>query len=299
MNLSRLLLVIALVWPAASPGQKKNEIVELQREMALTQDQVRKMQTAMEEKFNALTGLVQQAVDTANKSNSALATLDGKLNERLRQQEKSLVAPVAAIGSKMEDTGNEVRAVREAVSELTSLMRKQQLQLVDLANAVRTLSAPPAPPPSAGDGSGSPTGPPAGVSAQSLYDNALRDKSSGNSDLAFQQFQDYLKYFPKTEYAPNAQYYVGEIYYNRSELDSALKAFQGVLDNYPENNKTPDAMYMKGMTLAKMGEKAEAAREFGILLKEHPTADVSTKARRELKLLGYPAPGAASKRTRK
>lgn len=298
MNLSRLFFILLLLaaWPPAGPAQKRNEIVELQREMALTQDQVRKMQTAMEEKLGALTALVQQALDTANKSHSAMAALDGSLRDRLRQQEKSLVEPVAAIGTKVEETGNEARAVREAVGELAALVRKQQLQLVDLANAVRTLQAPPAPPPSAGDGSAAVSAPPAGVSAQSLYDNALRDKTSGNADLALQQFQDYLRYFPKTDHAPNAQFHIGEIHYGRSELDPALKAFETVLERYPENNKSADALYMKAMTLAKMGEKAAAAEEFRSLLRDYPNADVAVKARRELKVLGYPPPAGGTRR---
>jgi len=39
-----------------------------------------------------------------------------------------------------------------------------------------------------------------------------------------QEFQDYLKYFPKTELAPNAQFYVGEIYLRNGDSENAVKS---------------------------------------------------------------------------
>jgi len=43
------------------------------------------------------------------------------------------------------------------------------------------------------------------------------------------------------ELAPKAQYYLGEIDYNRGDYTSAVKNFDMVLEHYPENPKTADA----------------------------------------------------------
>ena len=83
---------------------------------------------------------------------------------------------------------------------------------------------------------------------------------AGKYDIAFQEFSEYLKYFGKTDLAPNAQYYIGDIYYRKMDYTNALMAFDAVLEVFPENPKTPDARYMKAMSLLKLGRNDSAAR---------------------------------------
>jgi tol-pal system protein YbgF len=124
--------------------------------------------------------------------------------------------------------------------------------------------------------------------------------SAGNSELALQQFQDFLKSFGTTEMAPNAQFYIGQINYNKGQLDSALQAFDAVLEKYTDNNKTADAMYMKGKTLLRLEQRTAAAEEFREVIKRFPSSDVAPKARAELKSLGLSPTGspASKKRSR-
>lgn len=270
-----------VVWSLPACAQSR-EIRELQRDMALLGDQVRQMQRSLDENMAALRVLVQQAVDGVNKTNTAMAVLENHVRERLREQEKTLVQPMATASSKVDQMATEFQAMREAMNDLTARMGKLEQRLVDLSNTIRVLQAPPAPP------TASASGPPPGVTAEGLYANAMRDKDSGNYDLALQEFTDYLKYFGATDTAPNAQYHIGEIYYNRGELEEALRAFDLVLEKYPENVKTRDAMYMKGQTLLKMGQRTKAAEEFRAIVSRWPSSELAAKARARLKELGLP-----------
>jgi tol-pal system protein YbgF len=166
---------------------------------------------------------------------------------------------------------------------------------VELSNTVRTLQAPPPPPPAAGS---TESGPPAGVSPTQLYESALKDRSGGNFDLARQGFEEYLKWFPTTDLAPNAQFYIGQIYYDKNEFPEAIKAFDAVLERFPENNKTADAMYMKGMALLKYGQRTQAGQEFLTVIQKYPTSEVATKARAQRKALGLSVPSTPSRRRR-
>jgi tol-pal system protein YbgF len=278
---TRWAAVLLLVAACVCPAQRK-EYVELQREIALLGEQVRSLRSAMDEQFNRLTLLVQQAADTAARTNTAVASLDNDLRQRLREQEASVGRPVAAIGTKVDQLAAEFQALRESVAELNRRMGRLELQIVDISSAVRTLQAPPAPPAGAG-------GPPAGLSAESLYQNALRDKNGGNLELALKEFTDYLQYFGNTELAPNAQFYIGEIYYLRGEMDEAIRAFDLVLERYPENNKTADAHYMKGMALLKVGRRNQARDEFYSLIERFPNHELAAKAKAQLRALGLPA----------
>ncbi|MCS6952714.1 MAG: tetratricopeptide repeat protein [Bryobacterales bacterium] len=270
---------LALVATACLCPAQRKEYVELQREIALLGEQIRGLKSAMDEQFNRLNLLVQQAVDAAARTNTAVASLDNDLRQSLREQEANVGRPVTAIGTKVDQLAGEFQALRESVAELNRRMGRLELQIVDISTAVRTLQAPPAPPPGAG-------GPPPGLSAESLYQNALRDKNGGNLELALKEFTDYLQYFGNTELAPNAQFYIGEIYYLRGEMDQAIRAFDLVLEKYPDNNKTPDAHYMKGMALLKVGRRNQARDEFYNLIERFPNHELAAKAKAQLKALG-------------
>ncbi|MBI2689748.1 MAG: tetratricopeptide repeat protein [Acidobacteria bacterium] len=285
-----IFLLPLLVVSALPAFTQKEKIAEIQRDILLMQDQIRAMQRSQDEKMAAMQVLVQQTLDSANKANTSVALLDAALRDRMKEQEKLLIAPVAGVGAKVETMSNDFAGLREAITDLSSRMGKLQNQIADINSAIKVIAAPPAPPPSSTATPAGPAGgPPAGVSAETLYNGALRDKSAGNADLAIEQFQNYLKWFGNTDLAPNAQYYIGEIKYLRGDLDGALMAFDTLLEKYPDNPKTSDAMLQKGRALVKAGFKAEARQEFTSLIKKFPNHDNAAKARTELAALSGPA----------
>lgn len=124
------------------------------------------------------------------------------------------------------------------------------------------------------------------MQAETTYTNAYRDFSGGKYDLAMQEFADYLKYFGTTEFAPNAQFYIGQIYYNKHDYDNALQAFDAVLERYSSGNKTADAHYMKGQCLMQLGRNDAAAKEFRDVYTRYPDTDLAAKAKARLRDLG-------------
>jgi TolA-binding protein len=292
MNWLRLALIGVLISPL-SFGQKR-EYVELQRDVATLQDQVRSLERSFNEKMGGLTTLVQQTIDSINKLNTNVAVLDASMRDR----EKNLATPVTAVGSKVDQMSSEFQAVRVSIDDLTSRLGKLERGLVDLGNTMKVMQAPPSPPPGAAGAAG---GPPQGLSAEDLYANAMRDKNSGNYDMAMAEFNDYLKFYGDTASAPNAQYYLGEIAFNRKDYEGALSAFNLVLERFPEdrNNKILDATYMKGRTLMQLGENAKAADEFRSVIRSAPQSDLAEKSKAQLKTLRLPVNPAGAKRTTK
>jgi len=290
-----LLVVVAL--PAVY-GQKK-EIMEMQRDILQMQDQLRSLQRSQDEKLAGIQVLLQQTLEVAGKASTATAVLEASLRDKLKDQEKNLVVPVAGLGTKVDQMSNDFSSVRESMADLTSRVGKLQNQVADLSSAIRTLSAPPAPPPGAAPTSPQAGALPSGVSAEQLYTAAMRDRTSGNADLSIAQFVDYLKYFGNTDLAPNAQFYIGEIEYLRGDYTASLAAFDKLLEAYPDNSKTPDALLLKGRALVKSGYKAEGRKEFDSLIKKYPSHENSAKARTELRALGSAAAPAAAGRKKR
>ncbi len=298
-----LLIAIFALCPVFAPAANR-DMIELQRDVAQLQDQVRTLQRSFDERFAALQVLVQQTLDASNKSNASLLESGRGITERV-------VGPVVGLNSKMDQLSNDVSAMRESVNDVTARMSKLQQQLTDLSNTVKVSNLPVAPPPGPSTASAVPGGDTTGaggaapeatgvppVKATTLYENALHDMQSGKADLALSEFQDYIKFYNDTELAPNAQFYIGQIRYSQAQFDQAIQEFDKVLEAYPNNNKTADAHYMKGKTLFQLGQRTAAAKEFQAVVTDFPNSNVAPQARAQLKVLGINPGGTPARRRR-
>lgn len=271
------LLIAAL--PFSAMAQKK-EMIELGRDLALLQEEVRTMQRSQNDRLSSIQGTLKAIQDQLAATNRAVTLLDSGLKDRM---EKSMVAPLSGVGAKVDTLGQDFGYVRESVTEINSRLGKLDQKIADLSNTIKTMQAPPAPPAGL---PGTASGPPPNVSSQSLYQDAMRDKLGGNLDLSLKEFHDYVAWFGDTDLAPNAQYYVGEILYNQKQYEQALVAFDKTLETYPKNGKTPDAHLMKGRTLLKMARRSDAEQEFRAAISASPSSDAASFAKSELRNLG-------------
>jgi len=302
MSLSRTFLVFLALAPFAFGANK--DIQELQRDVAMLQDQIRNMQRGFDERSASLLTLVQQTLESVNRTNTSLAVMENRFNDAIKQQQQMVSAPVASVGQKLDQMSEDFRAVRESVLDMNTRMGKLDAKMADLQNLVSTIqrpAPPPAPEGSNGSAPGNPgasSAPPPGMSAETTYTNAFRDYNSKKYDLALQEFSDYLKYFSNTQFAPNAQFYIGDIYYRQKDFPNSLQACDAVLEHFSDNNKPPDAHYMKGLVLMAMGRNDSAAREFRDVYSRYPDAEVAALAKARLKDLGLSVGGAAPSKSR-
>ncbi|MCC6264240.1 MAG: outer membrane protein assembly factor BamD [Bryobacterales bacterium] len=286
-----ILVCLLLISPSTLFAQKR-EIAELQRDILLLQDSVRVLQRTFDEKLENLTVLAQKNLDNASSQNTAVTMMDSTLKERVREMQGSMGTPLANLNSKVDQLSNEMKYLRQTMADVSQRMTAMERTLTDVSAAVNTM---PPPPPGAGAASNTATSPalgsPAqggapGVSASTLFENAKRDKSRGNFDLAVQEFEEYVRTFPGSASAPNAQYQIGEVHYIRKDYEKALEAFDALLERFPENDMTALGVYMKGMTLVKMGDRTKGAAEFRSLIKRFPNNEYAAKAQVQLQQMG-------------
>jgi tol-pal system protein YbgF len=273
------------------------EMIELQRDVSLLQDKVDGMQRDLDTKLGELTATMQQLRENSAASN---AQLQDSLNNGIGKQ----LAPVTGLGTRMESMGDDVRSLKDTINDLNARLERMDAKITDLKNQLQIMQSPP-PAPGAVSPSGAPnpggqpnndqappgqtqapSGPPAGMSLDKTYTDARRDLQTGNTDLATQEFQQILKYFPDSELAANAQYYLGEISYNKTDYPGAIQAFDAVLERYPQNPKTADAHLMKALALQRSGQRNRAIQEYKALIAQFPRSDDARKARAALRGLG-------------
>jgi TolA-binding protein len=295
MTAFRLAAVGLLVCPGFLLAQKREDFLSIQRDVAQLQDQVKQLQASQDQKMASLQAAMQQAMEESARVSAAMNALQKTLADRLADQQNKLEAPLATVGARLDQSSEDVRAIRENVAALNNRLAGIDNKLADISSAIRASAAQAAPAPPPGATPGAPA-PPPGVSAEGLFQNAFRDYSSGKDELAMMEFTDYLKYFPQqTENAAAAQYYIGQLYDRAKQYDDAIQAFDAVLERYPENPKTPDSLYMKGVDLQKAGRKTDAVTEFKDFVTRYPTHSLASNAQQHLRELA-PAPRPGKKK---
>ena len=195
-------------------GASKEQL-EMQRDIAQMQDQLRTLQSTVDQKLTALQVLVQQALDAASRANTSVSVLNAGVTSTLERELKQALTPVAGLAAKVDNTNNDVAEVRNQVQDLNTSMNRITQTLTDINNAIKVMQAPPAPAPTAPGGAAPP--PPADV----LFQTAFRDENGGKYDLAVSEFQDFIKYYPDNPNAARAQYNIGECHYTAQKFDQA------------------------------------------------------------------------------
>jgi tol-pal system protein YbgF len=82
--------------------------------------------------------------------------------------------------------------------------------------------------------------------------------------------------YPHHDYADNAQYWLGECFYDQKRYDKAAPEFRAVITRWPTGNKAPDAMLKLGFSLLALGD----ADKGGKVLREVPATYPRTEAAR-------------------
>lgn len=95
-------------------------------------------------------------------------------------------------------------------------------------------------------------------------------------------FQDFLKRYPSSKYAPNAQYWIGESYYSMEKYPEAKRRFLTVLKEYKGSVKEPDAALKLGYTFYATQEWDMARKTLQDVIKFFPGGSEADLAKKKL-----------------
>ena len=119
---------------------------------------------------------------------------------------------------------------------------------------------------------------------------AWADYTAGSYDLAIEGFAGYVRSFPKSEFADNAQYYIGESYFQRGKLAEAVDAFSRLVSTYPKSDVVGQAYYKRGLCYERMNQPDRAREAYDFLVKALPESDAGRLARQRLDALNRARP---------
>ena len=92
--------------------------------------------------------------------------------------------------------------------------------------------------------------------------------------------------YPNGDLASNAQFWIGESYYTKGDLESAVTAYRKVLADWPASRKAPDAMVKLGFSLSDLKRTSEARTTLEEVVRKYPGTNAAQLAADRLKRLG-------------
>jgi tol-pal system protein YbgF len=290
-------------------GAVSREMIELQQTVSQLLQGQTDLRSAMDSNNATLKTLIQQSLDSVSKLNSQMDAL-----------QKTVQETAANSGSRLDTVTQQTQGLSDNVQDIQARVGKLSQQLTDMQNLLQSIDAkvsggggaapggaqgaPGAPDQNAPGGTQAPGGPPntmnqqpnspgpggaanmPPISADTLYQNALRDYTSGNYTLARQEFSDYIKFFPTNDLASNSQFYLGEIAYQQNDFKGAIAAYELVMTQYPHSFKLGASLMKKGMSELELGERTSGIRDLRAVVSRFPGSDESRRASAKLHEMG-------------
>jgi tol-pal system protein YbgF len=220
--------------------QLSGQVEQLQFENRQLRDQLRRFQEDVEARFLERSG--------------------GTPNRPQQSPSSSLPSPVT-------QTVPQRRSETSGPASIADVIASEQAGTgpLDLNSVGR--SAAQAPPRSAPSVAASASGNP-----QADYEAAyawLLQKQYEQAEMGFRQF---LQSHPRSRLAPDATYWLGESYFQRSRHREGAEQFLKVTTDSATSTKAPDAMLRLGQSLLALGAKDQACATFTELDRKYPQA---------------------------
>ena len=120
------------------------------------------------------------------------------------------------------------------------------------------------------------------LKAYDVASNLFRRNDFASAIDAFRQF---LKEYPQSQLASNAQYWIGISYANLKDYRNALAAQEQVVLKHPQSAKAPDALLAIAAIHAEQGDTGSARNTLEDIIARFPSSEAAGKARTRLTTL--------------
>jgi len=170
---------------------------------------------------------------------------------------------------------NQLRGQVEVLAnELANAQKRQKDFYVDLDNRLRKLE----PRDVTIDGKSAKVDP----AEQKAYDAAMLLFKAGDYKTAGVALAEFVRQYPESGYAANAQYWLGNAYYAQRDCKNAIAAQRKLLAAWPDSNKAPDALLSIASAQETMGDRKSAQRTLEDLLTKYPKSGAAASAKHRL-----------------
>ena len=118
--------------------------------------------------------------------------------------------------------------------------------------------------------------------------NAGKEPDNGGGtqvEAQKQAFSAFLNRYPNSQYAGNAQYWLGEVNLAKGDLQAAGQAFAKVSQAYPSHAKVPDSLFKLADVERRLGHNDKARGILQQVIAQYPGSSAAQLAQRDLQRL--------------
>ncbi|HEX5128639.1 MAG TPA: tol-pal system protein YbgF [Usitatibacter sp.] len=208
---------------------------------------------------------------------------------------------VVELVRQIEQTNTEIARLRGQIEILAhenqQLQKRQRDFYLDIDSRLKRLEGnpagtPPATPP-AGDAPAAAPAPQAQraptkeeqAREMKAYDAASNLFRRNDFRSAIEAFRAFLKDYPESQLAVNANYWIGISYANLRDYRNALTTQQEILARHPQSAKAPDAMLAIAAIQIEQGDAGSARNTLEDIIARYPGSEAAGKARTRLAAL--------------
>ena len=192
--------------------------------------------------------------------------------EQLRQENKILRANIEEDRALLNKIANDLEQLKKNYEEKISVLAKDKVEGATTAPST-TPSTPTTPKEEPKE------------DMEGAYQQAYSTFRSGDYPAAVKLFQAFLSTYPKSEYADNAHYWIGESYYQQKDYDRAILEYDKVVKQYPKGDKVPSALLKQGFAFLDLGDRVNAKLLLQKVIKQYPQSPQAEIASKKLKTL--------------
>lgn len=197
------------------------------------------------------------------------------------------------------DVRGEMRAIREQMLQVQTLLGQSQATIARLRSEIESRSVAPAaapppgtvPPPVTPAGGRTAVAPAVDSAAtrlpgpNQLYSDGRDQLTRGSSATARVYFQDLLTNYPTSDYAPDAQFWIAESFAKEKNMPAADAAYAAVVSAHPTSAKAPTALYKRAQLVLRQGNTAQTRQLLEQVIARYPRSDEAELAAEQLKTL--------------
>jgi tol-pal system protein YbgF len=260
-----LVAMLALPAPLAAADKETRQMMAdiriLQEQSQQLQNQIQALIATLSESIKAVNTRLEDQTNTNRKSLADQKLVIDTMANDLRVLREKVDDNNVRVGS----LGQEIDALRQSVSSMNA-PRPFGFEPTGADSAAAGATPPDTPPPSAAAGAAG-----VGASPKKLLDGALADYFAGQFDLAAMGFESYVRTFPTSPEAPEAQLRAGNSYLQSKKDDKAVEAYDIVIRTYSKSGSVPEAYAKKGMALMNLKQYDRAREALEYVVKNYPS----------------------------
>ena len=266
-------LAVAMLCAGAAPASAQS------REQRQMMADIRMLQEQTQELAVAIATMTQALQDSIKAVNTRLDTANDTTRKGFADQKviiDDMGKDMRAIRERVDDTNVRVSNVREEIEAL-----RTSIPVAPPQSALPAPSSDPTAPPAPAPTTGAPPST-AGLSPTRMFETARADYAAGQWTLAVTGFDAFLKTFPRSEMADDAQFLIGETYYAQNRWTDAVAAYNAVIQNYSMGNAVPEAYYKRGLAQERLGQLDAARESWNTVIRVAPDSTAGQLAKQNL-----------------